>query len=186
MTVLNEENEEKFHGILELMSVKFNYLDKYHNIKEEYDDTEGAAQKVIFTFLYQRDNRLGSYIYNENKGARSFIYELSENIEKRSIICLSSNFPYRLHLLYKKIKVADKKKYKRINYINANSVKKFLSEFRSWTKIFHGVSSKNLPKYAAFFRSHKLFNNMECIILSSLREFENLRNQSAAEGVFGL
>lgn len=191
MTILNCENDTRFHGILELMNMKLKYLDKYRNLKKEQEDDEleeeeqVRVQNIIFAFIYQRDNRLESYIYKENKGPRPFIYELSDNIEERSIICLNSNYPYRFHLLYKKIKVADKKNYKRVNYFNADNVRKYLGEFRSWSKMFRGVSSKNLLKYAAFFRAHKIFNNMEYIILSSLREYENLINQYAAEGVLG-
>jgi len=190
MTVLNTENDTRFHGILELMNMKMKYLDKFRNIKNEPEDDEmeeeeGRAQNIIFTFMYQRDNRLESYIYQESKGPKPFIYELSDNIDERSIICLNSNYPYRFHLLYKKIKVADKKNYKRIDYFNADNVRKYLNEFKSWSKVFRGVSSKNLLKYAAYFRAHKIFNNMECIILSSLREYENLINQYAAEGVLG-
>ncbi|MFA6941631.1 MAG: hypothetical protein WCQ54_11750 [Clostridiaceae bacterium] len=65
MTILNEENDDRFHGILELINIKFKYIDKYRNIKDDDDDT-GAAQNVFFAFLYQRDYRLDSYIYKES------------------------------------------------------------------------------------------------------------------------
>ncbi|MFA6940584.1 MAG: transposase [Clostridiaceae bacterium] len=185
MSILNEEIDSRLHGTLELMDLKLKYLDKYRNRKEEENFNAGGDQNVIFAFLYQRDNRLNSYIYKERKGPKPFIDELSDNIDENSIICLYSNYPFRYPLLYKKIRVADKKKYKRINYFNTNSVRKYLGQFRCWIKMFRGVSSKNLPKYAAFFKTHMIFNNMECIILCSLREYESLINQYAAKGVFG-
>ncbi|MFA6940629.1 MAG: hypothetical protein WCQ54_06545 [Clostridiaceae bacterium] len=202
MTILNEENDTELHGTLELISMKLKYLDKNRKRKNEEDDDEleklgfgdafeeekaspGGAQNIFFAFLYQRDDRLESYIYKEKTGARSFIYDLSDSIDKKSIVCLSSNYPFRYPLLYKKIKVADKKSYKRVNYFNADSARKYLGQFKCWIKMFRGVSSKNLPKYAAFFKAHKIFNNMECIILSSLRQYENLRNQYAIRGALG-
>lgn len=189
MTILNEENDSRFHGTLELISMKLRYLDKYRKAGKElgYDEEEniGICQNIFFTFLYQRYNRLDSYIYKESNGARSFINDISGNIDEKSIVCLNSNYPFRYPLKYKNIKVADKKTYKRINYFNTNNVRKYLGQFRCWIKMFRGVSSKNLVKYSAFFKAHKIFNNMECIILSSLREYESLRNQYAADGVFG-
>jgi len=184
MTILNEENDEKLHGVLELMNMKLKYLDKYRNIKEE-EIYESGAQNVFFTFLYQRDYRLESYIYKERKGVRLFINDLSDNIDENSIICLHSNYPFRYPLIYKKVKIADKKDYKRVNYFNADNVKKYLGQFRCWMKMFRGVSSKNLIKYSALFKSHKIFNNMECIILCSLRDYGSLQNQYAVKGVFG-
>ena len=185
MTILNEENDREFHGTLELINIKLKYLDKYRNKKNEDEEDTGRAQNLFFTFLYQRDDRLEPYIYKENKGPRSFIYDLSDNIGERSIICLNSNYPFRYPLLYKKKKVADKKIYKRIKYFNTNSVRRYLGQFKCWIKMFRGVSSKNLVKYAAFFKTHMIFKNMECIILSSLREYESLRNQYAVRGALG-
>lgn len=191
MTILNEVNDTALHGTLELIHMKLRYLDKYRNIYKEQDEEEeedeepGRAQNIFFAFLYQRDNRLDSYIYKENKGARSFINDISDNIDKKSIICLNSNYPFRFPLLYKKIKVADKKNYKRVNYFNTDNVKKYLGQFKCWIKMFRGVSSKNLIKYAAFYKTHKVFCNMESIILSSLRECESLRNQYVSRGEFG-
>lgn len=190
MTILNEVNDTELHGTLELIHMKLRYLDKYRNINKDQDEEEeeeekGRAQNIFFAFLYQRDNRLDSYIYKENKGARSFINDISDNIDEKSIICLNSNYPFRFPLLYKKIKVADKKSYKRANYFNTDNVKKYLGQFKCWIKMFRGVSSKNLIKYAAFYKAHKVFCNMECIILSSLREYESLINQYASRGEFG-
>ncbi|MDV3425988.1 MAG: hypothetical protein LIR50_02210 [Bacillota bacterium] len=192
MTILYEANGERLHGTLELMNMKLRYLDKYRNIKKEQDEEEeeedeetGGAQNIFLAFLYQRDNRLDSYIYKENRGARSFINDISDNIDEKSIICLNSNYPFRFPLLYKKLKVADKRNYKRVNYFNTDRVRKYLGQFKSWIKMFRGVSSKNLIKYAAFFRTHKVFCNRECIILSSLREQRSLRNQYVSRGEFG-
>jgi len=183
MTVLNQESEERLHGTLELINIKLRYLDKFRN--KEDDKDKSTAQNIFFAFLYQRDNRLDSYIYKENKGARSFINDISDNIDVKSIVCLNSNYPFRFPLIYKKIKIADKKKYKRINYFNTESVRKYLGQFRYWIKMFRGVSTKNLIKYAAFFKTHKVFNNMEGIILSSLQGQEGLRNQYVVRGEFG-
>lgn len=188
MTILNEETDGRFHGTLELINMKMKYLDKYRNIKKDEEDEEefqkeGEARSIYFAFLYQRDNRLNSYIYN--RGARSFIYDLSDYINEKSMVCLSSNYPFRYHLLYKKVKVADKNNYKRMDYYNTDSVRKYLGQFTYWIKMFRGVSSKNLVKYAAFFRNHIIFKNMEGIILSSLRECGNMKNQYAARGELG-
>jgi len=185
MTVLNEVNDTRLHGTLELMNMKLRYLNKYRNIKKEEEEKEGGVQNIYFTFLYQRNNRLDSYIYKENKGARSFIYDISDNIDEKSIVCLNSNYPFRFPLLYKKLKIADKKNYKRVNYFNTEHVRKYIGEFRCWIKMFRGVSSKNLTKYAALFRSNKIFSNMKIIMLHSIVDYGSLINQCAAGGEFG-
>ncbi|MFA6940889.1 MAG: transposase [Clostridiaceae bacterium] len=183
LTVLNEENDGKLHGVLELIHTKLKYIDKYRNI--EMDEDMGTSQNVIFAFLYQREDRLDSYIYKEKEKAKAFIYELSDNIDERSIVCLKSNYPFRYPLKYKNIKVADKNNYKRVNYFNTEKSRKYLGNFIIWLKMFRGVSSKNLVKYAAFFKTKNVFDNMEGIILSSLRKWENLRNSQAADGAWG-
>jgi hypothetical protein len=88
------------------MKIKLRYLDKYCKRKTQEEDSEdddwfsdwleedqegekkeqGAAQNVIFTFLYQRYDRLHAYIYKENKGHRAFINDLSYNINEHSIV----------------------------------------------------------------------------------------------------
>lgn len=183
LTVLNETNDKKFHGVLELIHTKLKYTDKYRKVEKE-EDTD-MFQNVIFAFLYQREDRLNSYIYKEREKAKAFIYELSDSIDDRSIVCLKSNYPFRYPLKYKKIKVADKNNYKRINYFNTKESRKYLGNFIIWLKMFRGVSSKNLVKYAAFFKAKNVFNNMEGIIISSLREWENLRNSQASDGAYG-
>jgi transposase-like protein len=208
MTILNETNEDKLHGTLEIMKMKLRYLDKYHRRdtmeedpeeidkeiekifedafgEEEKKSEQGAPKNVIFTFLFQRSGRLESYIYKENKGHRAFINDLSYNIEEHSIVCLSSNYPYRYPLLNKKIFVAKRKMYKRGFIYNADNVRKYIGMFRVWMRTFKGVSSKNLTKYSYFFKTHKVFNNMECIISSSLREQGSLRNKQAVRGELG-
>jgi len=183
MTILNEENNEKLHGVLELTHTKLKYIDKYRKIDMEEDT--GAVHNVIFAFLYQREDRLDSYIYKERREAKAFIYDLSDNIDQRSIVCLRSNYPFRYPLKYKNIKVADKNNYKRVNYFNTEKSRNYLGKFIVWIKMFRGVSSKNLLKYAGFFKAKYIFGNMEGIILSSLRVWESLRNQQAADGALG-
>jgi transposase-like protein len=208
MTILNEANEDKLHGTLEIMKMKLKYLDKYHRRdtmevdseeidkeiekifedafgEEEKKSEQGGVQNVIFTFLYQRSDRLQAYIYKEKKGHKAFINELYENIDERSIVCLSSNYPYRFPILNKKIFVAQRKMYKRGFIYNADNVRKYIGKFRVWMRTFRGVSSKNLVKYASYFKTHKVFNNMEPIILPSLREQGKLRNQQAVRGELG-
>jgi transposase-like protein len=165
MTILNETNEDKLHGTLEIMKMKLRYLDKYHRKDTKEEDSEE--------------------IDKENKGHRAFINDLSYNIDEHSIVCLSSNYPYRYPLLNKKIFVAKRKMYKRGFIYNADNVRKYIGKFRVWMRTFRGVSSKNLTKYASYFKTHKVFNNMECIILSSLREQGSLRNQLAVRGELG-
>jgi len=182
MTILDEKNADKFHGTLELMNLKLKYLDKYHGRNE---GEEAVGQNIFLTFLYQRNERLESYIYKENKGAKSFIYDLADNIDQKSIVCLNSNYPFRYHLLYKNVKLADKKSYKRIGYFNTYGVRKYINQFRYWIKMFRGVSSKNLIKYSTFFKTQKVFNNMEYIILSSLCECGSLTNECSVRGALG-
>ncbi|MDV3428052.1 MAG: transposase [Bacillota bacterium] len=183
LTVLNEENDGKLHGVLELIHTKLKYIDKYRKIERE--ENTDLCQNVIFAFLYQRQDRLNSYIYKEKERAKAFIYELSDNIDERSIVCLKSNYPFRYPLKFKNIKIADKNNYKRVNYFNTEKSRKYLGNFIIWLKMFRGISSKNLVKYAAFFKAKNVFDNMEGIILSSLREWENLRNSQAADGTWG-
>ena len=191
------------------MKMKLRYLDKYHrrstedetsveidkDIEKIFEDAfgeeekkseQGGAQNVIFTFLYQRSDRLQAYIYKEEKGHRAFINDLSYNIDEHSIVCLSSNYPYRYPLINKKIFVAKRKMYKRGFIYNADNVRKYIGKFRVWMRTFRGVSSKNLTKYASYFKTHKVFNNMECIVMSSLRDYESLRNHQAVRGELGL
>lgn len=182
MTMLNEENDERFHGVLELIHTKLKYIDKYRRI---YSQEEDLCQNVVFAFLYQRQDRLHSYIFKERRSAKDFIYDLSDNIDSKSIVCLKSNYPFRYPLKYKNIKVADKNNYKRVNFFNTEASRKYLGNFIVWIKMFRGVSSKNLVKYAALFKTKNVFSNMEAIILSSLREWESLRNRQAAEGALG-
>ena len=191
MNILNEESDEMLHGTIEMMNMKLPYLDKNHHKKwdseEPEDEKEERRSNIFFTFMYQRDNRLKSYIYKDNTGLRPFIADLTYDIDDKSIICLNSNIPFRLPLLYNKFKVADKgsKRYKRRFYFNADTVRKYLSQFRNWLTIFHGVSSKNLIKYSAFFKNHKVFNNMECLIIEALRESLYIRNDTATSGALG-
>ena len=183
LTVLNEENGERLHGVLELIHTKLKYIDKYRKLYSE--EEVSTAQNVLFTFLYQRDNRLDSYIYKGSRGVRALIDNISDNIDERSIVCLRSNYPFRYPLKYKNIKIADRNDYKRAGFYNTGKSRKYLGNFIIWIKMFRGVSSKNLMKYAAFFKAKNVFNNMEGIILSSLREWENLRNRQASEGALG-
>lgn len=182
MTMLNEENDERFHGVLELIHTKLKYIDKFRRI---YSQEEDLCQNVVFAFLYQRQDRLHSYIFKERRAVKDFIYDLSDNIDPKSIVCLKSNFPFRYPLKYKNIKVADKNNYRRVNFFNTEVSRKYLGNFIIWIKMFRGVSSKNLVKYAAFYKTKNVFRNMEGIILSSLREWESLRNRQAAEGALG-
>lgn len=58
MTILNEENDSRFHGTLELISMKLRYLDKYRKAGKElkYDEEEntGICQN-IFLHFYIKD-----------------------------------------------------------------------------------------------------------------------------------
>lgn len=189
MNILNEESDILLHGTIEMMNMRLPYLDKNHNKKEYTEEEKNVNQNnIFFTFLYERNNRLKPYIYKDNTDLRSFINDLTYDIDKKSIICLNSNIPFRLPLLYNKFKVADKgsKKYKRRFHFNADTVRKYLSQFRNWMTMFHGVSSKNLIKYSAFFKTHKIFNNMEYIIFEALRGSWDTGNIAASRGTFGV
>jgi len=190
MSILNETNDNMLHGVLEMMKTNLPYLDKYHRSVENEDEFEEEVKKketVCFTFIYQRDTRLESFLYKDIKGARSLIDIISYNIDKKSIICLKTNYPFRFPLLYKKFKVAEpgNKKYKRRWYYNADQVKKYITLFKNWMTPFRGVSSKYLIQYSAYFKTNKIFNTMEYIIMSYLKESSDLRNSSACSGTFG-
>lgn len=188
MNILSKESDMLLHGTIEMMNMRLPYLDKNHN-KKEYSEEDSVVNQsnIFFTFLYERNNRLKPYIYKDNTDLRTFIGDLTYDIDKKSIICLNSNIPFRLPLLYNKFKVADKgsKKYKRRFYFNADTVRKYLSQFRNWMTMFHGVSSKNLIKYSAFFKTHKVFNNMENIIFEALPGSWDTGNIAASRGTFG-
>ncbi|MDV3427173.1 MAG: transposase [Bacillota bacterium] len=191
MNILNEANDTVLHGTIEMMSAKLPYLDKSYHKKDDPEEMEeneeNLCRDIYFTFLYQRDNRLKSYIYKDSRGVRNFIEDISYDIDNKSIICLNSSIPFRYSLLYKKFKVADNgsKRYKRRFYFNADNVRKYLAQFKKWMTPFRGVSSKNLIKYSAFFKTHILFDNMEYIILDALKSSFDLKNQAAIMGEYG-
>lgn len=174
MNILNQENQEKLKGIIEVVKLDLPYLNKYYP-KKEYDDyfEEDQAEKknmVHLTLLYQRNNRLKSYVYRDRTRVMDFISDISEQIDKKSRICLHSNYPFRLPLLYNKFKVSgisDGKGKRKFSY-NASKAVKLLSGFIIWMKKFRGVSSKYLNKYVSFYKAHQVFNTMEYTIFSSL------------------
>jgi transposase-like protein len=65
LTVLNEENNSKLHGVLELIHTKLKYTDKFRKI--EKDEDTYLSQNIKFAFLYQREDRLNSYVYKERE-----------------------------------------------------------------------------------------------------------------------
>ena len=191
MNILDKESDTLLHGTIEMMNMRLPYLDKNYNKKEDPVDPEEEKDErrnnIFFTFLYERDSRLKPYIYKDSTNLHTFIADLTYDIDKKSIICLNSNIPFRLPLLYNKFKVADKgsRRYKRRFYFNADNVRNYLSQFRNWMTMFRGVSSKNLIKYSAFFKTHIVFNNMEYIIFEALRESWNIGNKAATGGTLG-
>jgi transposase-like protein len=187
MKVLNQKSDEKLNGIIEMAKLNLLYLDKYHPQKEEDEDKdyfEGdepeKRDKVYLTFLYQRNNRLDSFIYSDNTRTMDFICGISNEIDKKSRICLNVNYPFRLPLLYNKIKILDISK-RKFCY-NAKTAVKLLSGFITWMKKFRGVSSKYLTMYAAFYKTHKVFNNMEYLILTYLSKNYEICNSLASQG----
>lgn len=191
MYILNQESDALLHGTIEMMNMKLPYLNKNYNKRNNpgnLEDEKAELQKNIsFTFIYQRSDRLKSYVYKDNAGLRTFISDLAYEVDNKSLICLNSNIPFRLPLLYNKFKVANNsaKKYKRRFYYNAKTVRNYLTWFKNWLTIYHGVSSKNLIKYSAYFKTNKIFNNMENIIIDTLRESWNIGNMAAARGTPG-
>ncbi|MDV3427178.1 MAG: transposase [Bacillota bacterium] len=190
MSILDETNDNKLHGVLEMTKMNFSYLNKYHPKEEnedEFEKEDNIKETVCFTFIYQRDARLESFIYKDRKGARSLIEDIAYNIDKNSIICLNNNYPFRFPLIYKKFKVAEtgSRKYKRRWYYNADQVKKYITMFKIWMTPFRGVSSKYLTQYSSYFKTNKIFNTMKYIIMSYLRESRSIKNSSACCGTLG-
>lgn len=190
MNLLNQANEEQLKGIIEVIKLDLPYLNKYYPKKTDNDDEyfkEDEAEKkdmVHLTFLYQRDNRLESYVYRDKTRVMDFICDISNDIDKRSRICLQNNYPFRLPFLHNKFKVKDKAagKGKRKFYYNAGRAVKLLAGFITWMKKFHGVSSKYLNKYAAFYRDHQVFNTMEYTIFSYFIKNIESSNSLASRG----
>ena len=191
MNILNQINEEKLNGIIEMTKIDLPYLNKYYPKKTEDDeeecfgeDREEKRDLVHLTFLYQRNNRLDSYVYRDKTRVMDFICDISNEIDKKSRICLNSNYPFRFPLLYNKFKVMDisKRKGKRKFYYNAGYTVKLLSGFKTWMKKFRGVSSKYLNKYAAFYKEHKTFNTMEFTIFCCLIKSIEINNSLASRG----
>ncbi|MFA6940990.1 MAG: hypothetical protein WCQ54_08430, partial [Clostridiaceae bacterium] len=129
-------------------------------------------------------NRLDSYVYRDKTRVMDFICDISNEIDKKSKMCLNVNYPFRLPLLYNKFKVMDisKRKGKRKFYYNAGYAVKLLSGFKTWMKKFRGVSSKYLNKYAAFYKAHKAFNTMEFTIFCCLIKNIEINNCLASRG----
>ena len=191
MSILNQGSEEKLNGIIEMTKLDLPYLNKYYGNKTEdeedeflEDDEIVKRDKIHLTFLYQRNNRLDSYIYRDKTRVMDFISDISNEIDKKSKICLNVNYPFRFPLLYNKFKVIgiSKIKGKRKFYYNAKKVVKLLSGFRTWLRRFRGVSSKYINKYAAFYKTHKIFNIMEYMILNYLNKNIKTSNYFATRG----
>jgi len=192
MNVLNQGCEGKLNGIIEMTKMDLPYLNKYYPQKIEDDeeseflegDEPGKRDLVHLTFLYQRNNRLDSYVYRDNTRVMDFICDISNEIDKKSKICLNVNYPFRFPLLHNKFKVTglSGRRGKRKFYYNAGYAVKLLSGFKTWMKKFHGVSSKYLNKYVAFYKAHKAFNTMEFTILSCFIKNFEINNSLASRG----
>ena len=190
MSILNQGNEDKLNGVIEMTKLDLPYLDKYYHTAsdEEEDfllgDDPKKGEKIHLAFLYQRNNRLDSFVYRDKTRIMEFVNEISNEIDKRSIICLNVNYPFRFPLIYNKFKVKgiSGRKGKKRFYYNAKKVVKLLSGFKTWMRVFHGVSSKYLNKYAAYYKTHQVFNNMEYIILINLNKNIEISNSLALKG----
>jgi len=191
MNILNRENEKKLNGVIEMTKLDLPYMDKYYHKEQEDDEDEllfgdepPKKNKIHLTFLYQRNNRLDSFVYSDKTRVMEFIKDISNEIDKKSIICLNVNYPFRFPLIYNKFRVIGicGRKGKKKFYYNARKVKKLLWGFKSWMRRFRGVSSKNLTKYAAYYKTHQVFNTMEYIIFSYLTKNIKTSNCLAVRG----
>ena len=191
MNILNQGKEEKLNGVIEITKLDLPYLNKYYPKRTEDEEDEyfkkdetKMRELVHLTFLYQRNNRLESYVYRDKTRIMDFICDISNQIDKKSKICLNVNYPFRLPFLYNKFKVIDisVRKGKRKFYYNAKKAVKLLSGFIGWMKKFHGVSSKYLNKYASFYKAHQVFNTMEFTIFSYLVKNIETSNSLASRG----
>jgi len=191
LSILNQGNENKLKGIIEMMKLDLTYLDKYHHKEEKdeeldflFENGPEAGDKIHLTFLYQRDNRIDSFVYRDKTKAKDFIKNISNEIDKKSLICLNVNYPFRFPLLYNKFNVIGTtgSKGKKKFYYNARKVRALLTGFKTWMRRFHGVSSKHLNQYAAYYKTNKVFDTMEYIILTYLSKNVVTSNSLATEG----
>lgn len=188
MNILNKNNNNTLKGVLEMMKINFPYLNKYHQKeKNEVEDDIRTDEIICFTFIYQRDTRLDAFLYKDRQGAKRLIEDITYNIDRKSIICLNCNYPFRFPLIQRRFIVAEKgsSKYIRKGYYNTDQVKKFIAMFKNWLAPFRGVSSKYLIQYSAYYKTHKIFNTMEYNIISYLRESCSINNSTACSGTFG-
>jgi len=177
MNMLSEDNEDILKGVIEVAKVRLPYVNKNRKGSDYYNDDK-LGTDVNLTFFYERNNKLSAFVYKNNTFKSLFIKEILPFIDKNSIICLHNNNSFKIHMKAFNLKLRDcsYKRSKRRFYYNGDNAFKSITGYRKWIRKFKGVSSKYLPKYVAYYKTNKIFNTMEYIILNSLGNFLQLSN----------